>query len=184
MIGCSGLLPVLPFSIFFHLPNSQLVIKILLLVNCWHCQMHLLMSTFFCGIFFFPFVFQKLTSLVKVVCWFLLVPILSFVEALMSFLWSRGNKQGPLFLEENYSPLTKSKFFNRLKFLLKVVGFDCNYTLYSFRVGAATTAAALGFPEYLLKALGRWSSDAYKVYVKLPFQCLALASKTLGQFLL
>ena len=89
-----------------------------------------------------------------------------------------------MFVEENYSPLTKSKFFNRLKFLLKVVGFDGNYTIDSFCVGAATIAAALGFPEYLLKGLGRWSSDAYKVYVKLPFQCLASASKTLGQFTL
>ncbi len=29
-------------------------------------------------------------------------------------------------------------------------------------MGAATTAASLGFPEYLIKALGRWSSKAYK----------------------
>ena len=58
------------FSVFFDLPNSQLVIKIFLLVNSWHCQIYLLMSTLFRGMFFFLFVFQKLTSLVKAVRWF------------------------------------------------------------------------------------------------------------------
>ena len=87
----------------------------------------------------------------------------------MSYLWSPGNKQGPLFFDENLSTLTISKFFNKLKLLLKVAGFYGDSTLHSFRVGAATTAAALGFPEYLSKAL------AYNVYVKLPIQCLALA---------
>ena len=38
------------------------------------------------------------------------------VEALMSYLWSPGNKQGPLFFDENLSTLTISKFFNKLKF--------------------------------------------------------------------
>ena len=55
------------------------------------------------------------------------------LEALMSYPWSRGNKQGPLCFDENFSPLTKSKFFNKLKILLKVAGFDGNSTLHSFR---------------------------------------------------
>ena len=61
-------------------------------------------------------------------------------------------------------------------------GIGGNYTLHSFRVGAASTATALGFPEYLLKALGRWSSDAYKVYIKLPLDCPASASRSLGHY--
>ena len=94
------------------------------------------------------------------------------LEALMSYPWSRGNKQGPLFFDENFSPLTKSKFFNKLKILLKVAGFDGNPTLHSFRVGAATTAAALGFSRVFVESFRMFT---YNVYIKLPFQCLASA---------
>ena len=104
------------------------------------------------------------------------------VEALMLYLQHRGSRVGPLFIDSNYIPLTKAKLNYRLQGLIKAVGLPGTYTLHSFRVGAATTAAALGFPEYLLKAMGRWSSDAYKVYVKLPLPRLLAASKCLGQF--
>ena len=39
-----------------------------------------------------------------------------------------------------------------------------NYASQSFRIGAATTAAAAGLPTWLIKTLGRWSSDAYLTY--------------------
>ena len=77
-----------------------------------------------------------------------------------------------MFSDENLSALTKSKFFNKLKFLLKVAGFDGNSTLHSFRVGAATTAGALGFSRVFVES---FRTLAYNVYIKLPFQCLASA---------
>ena len=104
------------------------------------------------------------------------------VSALMSYLWSRGDKEGPLFMDSEFSPLTKSKLTSQFKSFLMKCGIGGNYTLHSFRVGAASTAAALGFPEYLLKALGRWSSEAYKIYIKLPVDCLASASRSLGHY--
>ena len=104
------------------------------------------------------------------------------VDALLSYLWSRRKKEGPLFVDNKFSPLTKSKFFNQLKWILKESGIEGHYTLHSFRVGAASTAAAIGFPDYLIKALGRWTSDAYNLYVKLPVDSLASASRTLGEF--
>ena len=42
------------------------------------------------------------------------------------------------------------------------------YTTHSFRSGAATTAAEVNLPDWLIKALGRWRSDSYQVYIKTP----------------
>ena len=39
------------------------------------------------------------------------------------------------------------------------------YTGHSFGIEAATTAAAAGIPAHMMKGLGRWSSDAYMLYV-------------------
>ena len=41
---------------------------------------------------------------------------------------------------------------------------------HSFRIGAATTAAAAGHPRWLIQAMGRWTSDCYKVYLRIPDQ--------------
>lgn len=102
------------------------------------------------------------------------------VSALMSYLHVRGPTPGPLFLLLNGMPLTKSRLNTRLQHILKQCGWPGVFTLHSFRVGAATTAASLGFPDYLIQALGRWTSDAYKVYIKLPQERLHFASKSLG----
>ena len=54
--------------------------------------------------------------------------------------------------------------------LLQLAGYDQHsYASHSFRIGAATTTAATGLPAWLIKAMGRWSSDAYQTYI----QCLA-----------
>jgi len=39
------------------------------------------------------------------------------------------------------------------------------YSSHSFRSGAATMAAAASVPEWLIKRLGRWSSNTYQVYI-------------------
>ena len=103
------------------------------------------------------------------------------VAALLRYIWIRGSDPGPLFLCGDKSPLTRDKLNSRLQKVFKSCNIETKFTLHSFRVGAATTAASLGFPEYMVKALGRWSSDAYKVYVKLPLERLSAASLYLGQ---
>ena len=47
------------------------------------------------------------------------------------------------------------------------------YASHSFRIGATTTAAAAGLPTWLIKMLGRWSSDAYLTYVYCPTNVIA-----------
>ena len=83
------------------------------------------------------------------------------VAALMKYLWLRGPRDGPLFVYPDFSPLTKSKLNLKLQTIFRNSGLPGHYTLHSFRVGAASTAATLGFPDYLIKAMGRWSSEAY-----------------------
>ena len=102
------------------------------------------------------------------------------VSALMLYLRWRGQSQGPLFKFSNGDFLTKSRMNNRLQCVLKKCGWPKTFTLHSFRVGAATTAALLGFPGYLIQALGRWTSDAYKLYIKLPQERLVATSLSLA----
>ena len=40
--------------------------------------------------------------------------------------------------------------------------------LVKFRIGAATTIASVGLPQWLIKTLRRWSSDCYGRYVQCP----------------
>ena len=65
------------------------------------------------------------------------------------------------------SPLsTFSQQFN-LSFIL--AGCQSKYYKgHSFRIGAATSAVAAGIPEAQIILMGRWSSDAYKKYIRIP----------------
>ena len=48
-----------------------------------------------------------------------------------------------------------------------------NFNGHSFRIGAATTAASRGMEEdCIIKTIGRWESDAYQRYVKIPRQAI------------
>lgn len=43
-----------------------------------------------------------------------------------------------------------------------------NYSGHSFRIGAATTAAAVGVEDSMIKMMGRWQSSAYQTYIRTP----------------
>ncbi len=98
----------------------------------------------------------------------------------MTYLPVCGMTLGPQFVYSDGSPLSKCKLNKKLQQVLSAAGWQGRFTLHSFRVGAASTAASLGTPDHLIKALGRWSSEAYQVYIKLPQNRLVSASKSLA----
>ena len=75
----------------------------------------------------------------------------------------------PLFITSDQSPLTRSRFIARLRLALLDAGFQPNgYSGHSFRRGAASAAAAAGFLDHEIQQLGRWRSDAYRLYIDTP----------------
>ena len=56
-----------------------------------------------------------------------------------------------------------------------------DYASHSFRIGAATTAAAaVGLSSHLIKPLGRWNGNAYMSYVRCPECVIASTSQQLS----
>lgn len=103
------------------------------------------------------------------------------VSALLSYLSIRGNSPGILFHFQDNTPLTKPHFTAKLRDFLKQAGInDSQYAGHSFRIGAATTAAAKGVEDSLIQTLGRWKSSAYLSYVRIPPERLAALSQVLA----
>ena len=50
---------------------------------------------------------------------------------------------------------------------MTLAGFNASlFSGHSFRRGAASAAADAGLTEYEIQLLGRWRSDAYKLYIE------------------
>ena len=89
--------------------------------------------------------------------------------------------EAPLFILADNRPLTCTSFVTMLRVALGKLGLDSTlYASHSFRIGAATTAAAAGLPDWLIQALDRWSSACYLRYICIPLTSLNQASTTLA----
>ena len=72
-------------------------------------------------------------------------------------------------------------FQAKLKSVIKSLGYSSlGYSTHSFRIGAATTLAILGFPASHIKTLGRWKSLAYQLYTRLDDKTLSSASSMMA----
>ena len=92
-----------------------------------------------------------------------------------------ANRKGPLFSSGRFSPLSRANVTAALRQLLQGTNEEANnYASYSFRIGAATTAAAAGLPPALIKTLGRWKSNAYETYIQYPPSSLYAVSSLLS----
>ena len=102
------------------------------------------------------------------------------VVALVNFLALRGPSPGPLFCYVDGHPLTQQQLSSTVQAILNSTGYHGSYSGHSFRIGAATTTASWGVPDHLIKTLGRWSSDAYQLYIRTPVGSLTQVSSQLA----
>lgn len=103
------------------------------------------------------------------------------VAAMLAYLAVRPHLSGPLFIFSDGHPLTRSRLVSHLRKALTEAGIDStHYAGHSFRIGAASTAAAKGIEDSKIKMLGRWESAAYLQYIRTPRESLAAISCTLS----
>lgn len=90
------------------------------------------------------------------------------VQALYNYLHTFGHKSGPLFQFMGGEPVTYAFVVKKLTSIINFVGLNpALYKGHSFRIGAATHAAQMGYSENCIQKMGRWKSDAMRRYVRL-----------------
>ena len=91
------------------------------------------------------------------------------VLLLLDYLAIRGNSPGPLFMNQGNSPVSRSFFTDLLNRSLRTCGLNpALYKGHSFRIGAASFAADRGMSDAQIRALGRWKSNAFLKYIRIP----------------
>ena len=91
------------------------------------------------------------------------------VQLLLEYISLRGNTPGPLFCWPDGRPISRAFFTEQLNAALKINNLDCSlYKAHSFRIGAASWAAAKGFSDSQIRLLGRWKSNAFLKYIRTP----------------
>ena len=89
------------------------------------------------------------------------------VTTLLQYCQLRGSQAGPLFCHHDQRPVTVFEFTTELQRCLIFCGLDTGrYKSHSFRIGAACHAADNGLSDAHIRALGRWKSDAFKIYIR------------------
>lgn len=89
------------------------------------------------------------------------------VQLLKNYLRERPDTNGPLFCHFNGKHVSRYQFSSVLNKALKVNGNKLDrYKSHSFRIGAATAAAARGATDEEIMKLGRWKSNAFKSYIR------------------
>lgn len=93
-----------------------------------------------------------------------LCPVLAMSNYLMRVKYSSG----PLFQFPCGTSVSYAYFSSALKSLLKFIGLNPEvYKGHSFRIGAATSAAAKGVHLSVIQQMGRWKSNAFKNYIRM-----------------
>lgn len=92
-------------------------------------------------------------------------------QTLQSYLHFRNSTSkdpsDPLFINDSNQPVTRFWFQKHLRLVLTQSGIPAeHFSGHSFRIGAATTAAQKGLSQQQIQALGRWSSEAFKSYIR------------------
>lgn len=90
------------------------------------------------------------------------------VKILCAYLHIRGMAPGPLFCNASISPIKSSQFTAMLAKCIDWNGLQkLNIKPHSFRIGAATKAAMMGYSDVQIQTMGRWKSSAFKKYIRI-----------------
>ena len=85
-----------------------------------------------------------------------------------------------LFEERPGMPLSRGFFLKMIRAALLHAGYNpSEFAGHSFRRGAASSAAVAGYSDYEIQLLGRWRSDAFKLYLEVDQARLLQLSRTL-----
>lgn len=99
------------------------------------------------------------------------------VTAMRYYFQTVSPPKGPLFFFQSGRLLTRSTVVSLLRDAARHAGLPFHSLKgHSFRIGAASVAAAAGLPDWLIKVMGRWSSDCYQLYIRTPQQVLLSAA--------
>lgn len=91
------------------------------------------------------------------------------VHALSNYLLVRHPYKGPLFINQDSTPVTSYQFTSFLHQAVSDIGLNARlYKPHSFRIGGATLAHQTNMSESQIKALGRWGSSSYMRYIRVP----------------
>jgi len=96
---------------------------------------------------------------------------LSPFESLQKLIHSKSGSHAlpssPLFITESGLVASRFWFHHHLRLILTKSGIDpTHYSGHSFRIGAASSASSQGVADHTIQLLGRWSSQAYRLYVR------------------
>ena len=91
------------------------------------------------------------------------------VWCMQHYLKLRGQSPGPLFINPDGTPVHRLHFTRQLKLVLSITGHNpANFNGHSFRIGAASTAAAKGLSDAQIQYMGRWNTNAFRRYIRIP----------------
>ena len=90
------------------------------------------------------------------------------VATLATYIEARTSYPGPLFCHPGGRPISYLTYMTWFKNLLRYLGVRQVYGLHSFRIGAATLAASLNISSVMIQKMGRWQSNAYERYIRIP----------------
>ncbi|XP_062574792.1 uncharacterized protein LOC134236633 [Saccostrea cucullata] len=90
------------------------------------------------------------------------------VQAMHEYCKKSSHSSGPFFQFVDGTPVTYSFVSSQLSKAISFAGFDPKrFKGHSFRIGAATHAAQLGYSESCIQHLGRWNSNALHRYIRI-----------------
>ena len=90
------------------------------------------------------------------------------VKLTLAYLNLRGSSPGPFFCYPGPIPVVPQQFSSMLSCSLSWANLQkINIKPHSFRIGAATWAAINGFTDSQIQTMGRWSSSAFRKYIRI-----------------